>query len=118
MAIRNIIPSQSPKQLLFSLFSFWFFVIFTLAVITLMGVVAKGSYAPMLLTAGVLIFLLIIGAFPNTTKFSPAALASYQMDLITGAKVPADVLPSLFITLGLSVGCICAAIAIFKKRQL
>jgi ABC-2 type transport system permease protein len=113
-----LFPSQSPKQLWFSLFCFWLFVIFTLAVITLMGVIAKGSYAPMLLTAGVLIFLLILSTFPKITKYSPIALASYQMDFISGAKTTSDALPSLFITLGLIAICIYAAITIFKKRQL
>lgn len=111
-------PSQTPNDLLFSLFCFWTFVVFTLSVITMMGVIASGGYAPMLLTGGVLILLLLINVFPNTTQFSPIALATYPMDLISGVKTIADTLPSLFITLGLIVGCICTAIAVFRKRQL
>lgn len=113
-----LFPTQAPKNLLLSLFCFWLFVVFVLSVITMMGVTASGSYAPLLLTAGVMIVMIIINTFQKTTRFSPIALATYQMELISGVKTTGDTLLPICITLGLTVGCICAAIAIFRKRQL
>lgn len=111
-------PDQSPKNLLLALFCFWLFTVFTLAVITLAGTAASGSYAPLLLTAGILIVLIIINIFPKTTKFSPMAMATYQDELLTGAKTITESMLPLFITAGLIIACICAAVAVFKQRRL
>lgn len=113
-----LFPNQSPKNLLFAMFCFWLFTVFTLALITFMGAAASGSYAPLLLTAGVLIVLLVVNVFPKTTKFSPMAMASYQNELLTGAKTVTDSLLPLLITVGLTAVLVCAAVAVFKQRRL
>lgn len=113
-----LFPEQAPQNLLLSLFCLWLLVVFVLCVLTLMSVLFLHGYAPLLGTAGVLILLLILGSFPQTTKYSPLALGSCNMELIGGTKGIGDVALPLLITAGLAAACILAAIRVFRKRQL
>jgi ABC-2 type transport system permease protein len=113
-----LFPSQTPQNVFFSMFCLWLLMAFVLSVIILTSIPFHQNYFPLLLTAGVLILLLLINIFPQTTRFSPLALGIYNGDLISGAKKISDVIPSLLITVGAIVACLTSAVLIFKKRQL
>lgn len=113
-----LFPSQSPQNLFLSMVCLWLLVVFILSIITVTSVISSQSYAPLLLTAGIMVLLLIMNTFPNITRFSPLALGTYNMELINGVKGLKDVYLSLAITAGLIGVCITAAIAVFGKKQL
>ena len=113
-----LFPSQSPQNVVLSMVCLWVLVVFVLSILTVTSVISSQSYVPLLLTAGIMALQLVINTFSNIARYSPLALGTYNMELITGVKSINDVYLPLAIAAGLTILCISAAIAVFRRRQL
>jgi ABC-2 type transport system permease protein len=102
----------------FSLLCLWLFMVFLFGVLFLSSVVTKGTYGGLLLTAVVFILLLILSAFPKLKDYNPMTLISVNTALITKEISIIDLMPAVWITLGLTFGSILGSLAVFQKKQL
>lgn len=110
--------SGTLPHLFYALFCLWFFGVFILALLICASTLAPGSYGGLLLTAGTLIFLLILNSFPAIGKFSPVTLASNNAALLGGAAAPSDTAVTVWVTFGLIAALLGVSIFVFKKKRL
>jgi ABC-2 type transport system permease protein len=113
-----LFDTSGVKNILFSLFCLWLFGALLLALLILSGILAEGSFGGLILTAAVLALLLLLNIFPQLKKLNPIYLTSHNVDFLKGSLQPADALWPIVITVGLIIGAITAAIALFKKKRI
>lgn len=101
-----------------SVLCLWVFGVFLIAVLLLMGAMAKSNYVCLLLTGGVVVVLFLINMIPKLQKYNPIRLASDNLSLITGEMVMADFTFSLLITIVLIILSLLGSILIFNKKKL
>jgi ABC-2 type transport system permease protein len=113
-----LFETESVKNLLFSVFCLWLFGIWLSAVLMLSASAIKNAYGSLLITGGVIVACMLVNLIPGASRFNPVMLASFNMDLLTGATEPAALMSACVLTTGLTAACLCLAVVIFKKRQL
>jgi ABC-2 type transport system permease protein len=106
------------KNVLFSVFSLWLFVVFVIALILLSSAIVGGGFGGLIFTAAVLIAMLLLNMFPKVSKFNPIYLASHNLELLTGTLTPSDFTKPLIVTLILLVGCLYSSVVVFRRRKL
>lgn len=104
-------------NLLYSLMCLWLLVVFIISVITIMSSIFKRGYVPLLLTVGILFVMMILNSFSNISKYSPLGMGTFNLELLNGAKDITYTMPSLFITIALTLILIFGAVKVFKHRQ-
>ncbi len=108
----------SGEGVLFSLFCLWLFGVFMLAVIILASTITQGNYGGLLLSAGILILLMVLNMFPKCQRFNPVSLAANNAGLIANTVSVSDLVPTVWITVGLTALGILLSIFIFQEKQL
>lgn len=108
---------HAPSHLFFSFFCLWLLGIFIIALLLFCSTLIGGGYGGILLTAGILGFLLLIGIFPQAAPYNPIALGSGNISLLSGIGVD-EMISACVVTLLLTVLCIVGAIVNFSKKQL
>ena len=101
----------------FAAFLWWFFGVFTIALLVLSSAVFNSYGGVLLGTGGVVALFYILMLIPKVNKFFPTMLTDGASLVYALAEVK-DYVPALFITLALSVAAIIAAIPILNKKQL
>lgn len=110
--------TTAAEHLFFSVFCFWLFGVFLLALILFSGALVHGSFGGLILPAGVLCALLLVNLFPAAEKWNPVSLASQNGNLITGKVAVSALMPAVWITLAAVVLSLAAAVAVFRKSKL
>lgn len=110
--------TAAAEHLFFSVFCFWLFGVFLLALILFSGALVRGSFGGLALPAGALCALLLVNLFPTAEKWNPVSLASQNVNLITGKVAAPALLPAIWITLAAVLLSLAAAIAVFRKSRL
>ncbi len=102
----------------FSLFCLWLFGILLIAAILFLGVLTKKAYGSLLGTGGLVLVLSLVNIVPKIKKYNPFLLASANMPLLTGAKVPKDLTIAVLVNILLIVAMIILSIQIFNKKKI
>jgi ABC-2 type transport system permease protein len=109
--------SAGLPYLVLAVFCMWFFGVFLLALTALMAVLTKTSSLFCMLAVGAAVIVLnILNIIPKVGKFNPVTLASVPMALLGEASVGKDVVPTLAVAGGASVGLVVVAVVLFRKR--
>jgi ABC-2 type transport system permease protein len=108
----------SAPQLLLSFFSLWIFGAFLLSFLLFSGCVASGNYGGLLLSVGILFLLMLLNIVPAIGPYNPLYLASANYDLLLLHIRGADMIPSIAVSVTLTVGMIAGALAVFRKKML
>jgi len=98
--------------------SLWVFGLALIALLMLGGLLSGNLYGSLLLTAGVIIVLNLIGIAPGTKRYNPISLAGGTVNLLNGSSSPGDYIPALLITLGAFVALIAGSIVVFNRKPL
>ena len=106
------------NHLFLSLFCLWLFGCLVLALILLSSAIAPGSFGGLILTTAVIVFMLLLGSFPAIARYNPIALASENMNLITGTTNSEFIILPISISILLTLSSLAAAIIIFSKKRL
>jgi ABC-2 type transport system permease protein len=109
--------SSAAPNLLLAFLCPWLFGTFILALLLLASTAAPGNYGGLLLTAGILIVLLILGSFPALARLNPTTVSS-GTGLLNGQVNVGDMMVTVWFTAGLTVLCLALASAVFRKKRL
>ena len=113
-----LFKTTTVENLLFSLFCLWLFGCFVLALIILSSTIASGNFGGLILSAVALVVMLLLDIFPNTHRYNPISLASENLALLSGNVQTEELAIAVVITVILTVACLVAAIALFRKKKL
>ncbi|MDO4544646.1 MAG: ABC transporter permease subunit [Bacillota bacterium] len=106
------------ENILFAAFCLWVFGLLLISLLMLGGAMLKSTYGNLLFAAGFIAVLFLVNMFPKAQEYSPLALASDNLQLLTGELTPADMIPALAIAATLLVLFLTGALLIFRKRTL
>lgn len=103
--------------LMTAVFNWWLFGIFTVALMSLFSVVARGYSSVLLGTGAVVLASYLLSMIPKISKYLPTSLMN-SAKLLVGTEDMGDYIYALAIAVALSVACIVASVPIFNKKQL
>lgn len=106
------------NNLIFSLFCFWLFGCFVIALIFMSSTLTTGSFGGLILSVAVLAVLLLVSSLSKLTKVNPITLASKNLDLLNKTQTPGDLLITVLVTCIATVGCLYVSILLFQKKNL
>lgn len=99
-------------------FALWIEGFLYLSILMIGCVIFKQTFTSILFTGGIVALILLLGMFELTAKFNPFFLTSKNVDLISGAAVPAEFIVPSLISVTISISGLLIAIRIFNKKQL
>lgn len=111
-----LFPNQAPQYLLLSFTCLFVFFLFLQAIVIFFSTVFNRSYGAMLGSGAVMVVLYIINIWPKTIKYSPLALSSKSIELISGNN--SNILFPMILSILLIPIIIGAGILIFNKKEI
>lgn len=102
----------------FSAICLWIFGVLLISAIMLGGVLFKNSYGCLLFTGGVTVLLFLLNIVPKIAEYSPLALVSKNMALITNQAAVSDLTMPLILAGVCIVGMLSGAILLFDRKQI
>lgn len=105
------------KSLVFSAVCWWLFGVMTVSLMVLFSTISTSNTGVLLGCGGVVAVSFFVGMLPKCGKYMPTKLTDGN-SLIYGLAEPAGYIPSLIITLGITVACLALSIPIFNKKSL
>lgn len=97
----------------------WLYGIFLISVIMLASAVFKSSYIGVLITVlCAAILMMIISIHPEWSEYMPQYLLSSSIPMLNGELTPYDMLPSVIISITLSIIMFLSSILIFNRSTL
>lgn len=115
---RYLFGGQHVDHIFYSMFCFWLFGMFLIAVLLLGSCLFSGSFGGVMVVAAVVFALFIFTMIPDVSSYLPITLASVNVDLLSGAVEVDDTIASVVITGLGTVLTMIASIAIFRKKIL
>lgn len=110
--------SENTFNILFSAACLWFFGVFLISTVMMGGVLFKNSYGCLLFTGSVTVILFLLNIVPKFAEYSPLALISKNMALITNTVAVSDLTTPLIMS-GLGIfGMLCGAVLVFDRKQI
>lgn len=110
--------SAAVPHLFFTLFCLWLFGTFIIALLILASTLVRGNYGGLILSAGILVFLMILYSFPVIGKWNPVSLAAQSMGLLSGTVATTDLTASVWMTAILTGAFMVLSVLIFRKKRL
>jgi ABC-2 type transport system permease protein len=113
-----LFPQFSNEYLPITLALFWIYGLFIIAATILASTISKSH--TMAAVLGFLSYALVsaLAAFPKIGTFSPGALPSLGLGLLSGTMKLSDMTGAVLVTLGAFIAIIAASIALFKRQEL
>lgn len=111
-----LFPNDTVSNLYFSIFCVWIFGIFILSLLMMFAAIFKTNYSALLATSMFSVVLGVLNLLSNLHKFNPMMLVTDNTALLDDKIMAADFNIAVVITILCSIGCVIAAINIFKKR--
>ena len=113
-----LFPKGEPHSLFLSLAAMWLFGVVTISIALFSSAVFKNT--PLCVIASLCIWglTLFTGALPHIRNYSPSVLSSVNVQLLSGASKPKDLLWPAVIGAGYACLLLYGACAVFKRREL
>ena len=105
------------ESLLLSVFCWWLFGVFAVALMTLFSTLSASSTGVLLGTGGVVLASYAAAFLPKLKQYLPTILTDGN-SLIFGERGAEDCTAAIVITTAVTVACLVAAIPIFNKRRI
>ncbi|MGL4336683.1 MAG: ABC transporter permease subunit, partial [Turicibacter sp.] len=112
-----LFPSDSIVHLGYSVGCLWLFGLFLLSLLMLAQTIVDSQYGNLLLVSLVIGILFILNLFPICQKFNPLALVSYNVPMLVADFDFSQLIPAVWITGLLTIGCLSGAIMLFKTYR-
>lgn len=109
---------MSINHLVLALFSLWLFVVFLITLINLGSVLFNSSYLVLLFVGGITVVLMLLNLIPDFKEFNPISLGTGNSALIQGDLNVSELLPALYLTIGLVVLIKILTIILFNKKSI
>lgn len=100
-----------------SFFSFWLYGELLISLIIFGSILFKNIYGSLLTPGAFVVITSIIGMIPKLKKYSPKALVTFNIELISGIKDATYIIPAITITLMLIITLLLFSIKIFNNKQ-
>lgn len=110
--------SMEVPHLAFGLISLWLFTIFLIALINLGSVLCATNYLVLLVVGGVNVILMLLNFIPDVKEYNSISLFTAGTPLIQGDMVPSDILPAIYVTIGIVIIIKILTIILFNKKSL
>lgn len=100
------------------LISLWLFMLFLLLLVNLGSVLLKSNYLVLLFVGSINVVLMILNLVPNIRKYNPITLFTAGTPLLQGDLEVAEVLPAIYVTIGIGVLIKILTIKLFNQKSL
>ena len=101
-----------------ALFSLWLFTVLLITLINLGSVLFNTNYLVLLFTGGVTVFLIVLNLIPDFKKYNPINLGVGNSSLIQGEILAADIIPAIYVTIGIVIIINIFSIILFNKKSI
>lgn len=96
----------------------WLFGVLILALLVLGGVLFKTAIGSLMLTGVVVVALSLLNIAPKLQKYNPATLSAANGAVLAGQLKASEFTPAMIVCALAIFGCVAAALAILKRKQL
>ena len=111
-----LFPDNLSQNLFFATFCLWFFGALLLAVLLLGGTLVSSSYGSLLVTGGLVVLLNLLNLFSALKECNPLALATKNMDVVSGAVAVSELYPQIGITVALILVTLGLTVLLFRRK--
>lgn len=96
----------------------WVFMLFLLLLVNLGSVLLKSNYLVLLFVGSINVVLMVLNFIPDIKKYNPITLFTCGTPLLQGSLEVTDVLPAIYVVIGIGILIKFLTIILFNKKSL